>query len=697
MILQIQQSEPTAVQLPTNHIFVVDCSGSMSGELPRLRESLKNKIASLIGENDLLSIIYFSGRNQSDFVFDNYNVKNVSDLSNVKTGIDRWLKPIGLTAFQKPLELAVTRVNKSYLNNLVFMTDGYNNDCPIQNVFTALEQVKTDFDSTFFIEFGYYADSKLLAEMAEKTGGAVVVAENLENLSIQVENGLKSVTAAKVEVTGLSTDYVFGVSNNEVITYKVENGVAYVAGGTTELHYGQWDGTNTQSALILIYGLFSLGRFNQAEELIFKLGDKELIETFVKAYGKQKINSFKQLVAETIRGERDLFCNGRVTNYTIDENAYTVLNLLNDLTGGDNLLYTNHEDFNYKRIGSKRVAKTVLSSDVKDLLAEAKTTEDIDAALAGLKPVEFVANDPNGGVALSSLTFNSSRANINLTVSTQGKVINVPKNKWNYSEYPTWITRAYTICKDGILNVTQLPVSLDAATYDTLKTNGVVMQQLEPINGKEVYLIDFSNLPIVNRSMLKELNASDFVALNLKLEEQKSAQKVYRYYNDKLNPKSTVADSELNDFLKSIGVTYNGYNPSSVKAESTDVYYAPVLDTKFAGLSSLPAVEAVIAKRESGKTLNLADRLMLKYIDLYNTTMKATNNDPMVLKNLTDATIRVKRATEFEVAKNVMALILSRGWFADKEGFEDNKVTLTHPEFGVVEATLKYEDEEVKI
>jgi hypothetical protein len=44
-----------------------------------------------------------------------------------------------------------------------------------------------------------------------------------------------------------------------------------------------------------------------------------------------------------------------------------------------------------------------------------------------------------------------------------------------------------------------------------------------------------------------------------------------------------------------------------------------------------------------------------------------------------------------------MALILSRGWFADKEGFEDNKVTLTHPEFGVVEATLKYEDEEVKI
>lgn len=696
MVLKIAKSEPTAVQLPTNHIFVVDCSGSMYGELSRLREALKNKLTSLVGENDLLSIIYFSGRNDSDFVFDSYNIKSVGDLSNVKAGIDRWLKPIGLTAFQKPLELALTRVNKSYLNNLVFMTDGYNNDCPIAKVFEALNEVKTGFDSTFFIEYGYYADSKLLSEMAETTGGAVVVAENFEALTIQVENGLKSVTAPKIEVDGIPTDYAFGVSNGEVITYKVENGKTYVAGDTTELHYGDWDG-DIESGLVLIYGLFSLGRFKEAEELIFKFGDKELIETFVKAYGKQKINGFRQLVGETIRGERQVFSGGRVDNYVVDENAYTVLDLLNDLTEGNNLLYTNHEDFNYKRIGAKRIAKTPLSGDVKDLLTEAKTAEDITAALAGLKPVEFVANDPNGGVALSSLTFNSSRANINITVSTQGKVTNLPTNKWGYTEYPTWITRAYTICKDGILNVTQLPVTLDAATYVKLSAQGVIAEQLEPINGNQVYLIDFSNLPIVNRAMLRELNSEQFVALNLKLQEQKAAQKVYRYYNDQLNPKSTVADDELNDFLKSIGVTYNGFNPSSTKAESTDVYYAPVLDTKFAGLSSLPAVEAVIKKRESGKALNLADRLMLKYIDLYASTMKATNNDPAVLKNLTEATIRVKRATEFDVAKNVMSLILSRGWFSDKEGFEDNKVSLTNPEFGVVEATLKYEDQEVKI
>lgn len=696
MILTIKQSETVAVQRPTNHLFVVDCSGSMSGELPRLRESLKNKITSLIGENDLLSIIYFSGRNDSDFVFDNYSVKNVGDLSNIKSGIDKWLKPIGLTAFQKPLELALSRVNKSYLNNLVFMTDGYNNDCPIQKVFEALEKVKTEFDSTFFIEYGYYADSKLLAEMAEKTGGAVVVAENLESLSVQVENGLKSVTAPKIEVE-VPSDYAFGISNGEVITYKVDGGKTYVAGDTKELHYGDWDGSDVQSGLILIYGLFSLGRFKDAEKLIFKLGDKGLIETFIKAYGKQKINQFKQLVAETIRGERPQFADGQILNFVIDENAYTVLDLLNDLTEGDNLLYTNHDAFNYKRIGAKRVSKTPVGTDVKELLNEAKTVEDITAALAGLKPVEFVANDPNGGVPLSSLTFNSSRANISITVTTKGKVVNLPANKWNHNEYPTHITRAYTICKDGILNVTQLPVTLDDITYAKLHSKGVIAEQLEQINGKNVYLVNFSTLPIVNRAMLKELNSEDFVKLNLKLEEQKAAQKVYRYYNDKLNPKTTVDDPELNEFLKSIGVTYNGFNPSSTKAESTDVYYAPVLDTKFAGLSSLPAVEATIKKRESGKTLNLADRLMLKYIDLYNTTMGATNNDSAVLKNLTQATIRVKRATEFEVAKNVMSLILSRGWFTDKEGFEDNKVSITHPEFGVIDATLKYEDEEVKI
>lgn len=705
---QVISATPVTVALATNHIFCVDVSGSMYYSLPTLREALKNKLTTLIGADDKLSIIYFSGRNDSDFVFDNYQLKNVNDLSNVKKGIDRWLQPIGATAFQKPLELALTRVDKSYLNNLVFMTDGYNNDAPLPKVFEALERVKTAFDTTYFIEWGYYADSNLMAKMAETTSGVVVMAENFESFTVQLENSLKSVTAPKIAVE-VPSDYAFGVSNGEVITYKAENGTIHVAGDTDCIYYGESNGGVAES-LILLYGYFSIGRFAEAEKVLFGLGDLGLIEQYLKSYGKQKINAFKTLVLETIRDDRQVFVDGKESNYVIDENAYTVLDLLHDLTEGNNIVYTRHERFNYNRIGAKRaIAAAPSVEDVTEMMKNqidgVQSLDELNDVMADLlgaynkiiKTPEFVFNDEFGAAPMNLITWNSSRANINMTVKSYGKVQNLPSNQWNLTEYASWVTRAYTICKDGILNLSQLPVSLDGETYKKLAAQNLITETLEPINGKEVYLVDFSNLPIINRSMLRELNSEEFVKLNLELEESKAAAKVYKFYNKEVNEKTTVDDPELNEFLKAVGITYNGFNPKTTKPESTDVYYAPVLDCKFVGLSSLPAVDKTIQKREGGKTLNLADRMILKYVDLYNTTMKATNDDAEVLNNLTTATIRVKRSKEYAIAQNVMSLILSRGWFTDKEGFEDNKVEFNHPEFGVISATLQYEDEAVKI
>jgi hypothetical protein len=713
MIQQLySQTQTQQVQTATNHVFVVDCSGSMYGTLPRLREELKNKLTSLIGEKDKLSIIWFSGRNESDFVFDNYEVKSVTDLSNVKKGIDRWLQPQGMTAFRKPLELAVTRVDKSYLNSLVFMTDGYNNDCPTADVFKALDPVKNGFDATYFIEYGYYTDSKLIAQMAETTGGQVVMAEDFDALTVKVSEGLRGVTAPKVPFN-TTEQYLFGLANGQVIVYKNDgSGVVHLAGDTEYVVWGDdCDAKNVTESLVMAYGQACLGNFDSVEKVLFKLGDTGLIETMLKAYGKQKIQSFKSLLSDTIGGIRQPFEDGINNNYVVDENAYTVLDLLNDLSQGDNLVYTNHEEFNYNRIGAKRknVAQDanvqIAVDEVKSRMESAKSLDEInevmqevlDFANAVVKAPKFEPNDPNGGVNLSSLVFNSSRANISFSVQTKGKVTNLPKNDFGLTEYPSWITRAYTVCKDGILNLSKMPVSLDAATKEKLATQNLIVDFLGSINGREVFLVDFSSLPVVNKGMIKRLNSVDFVNVCLQLEEQKAAQKVYRFYNNEVNEKVTVDDPTLNEFLKEVGITYNGFNPKTTKAESTDVYFAPILDCKFAGLSSLPTIDKTIEKRVNGKSLNLADRLILKYVDLYNATMKATDNDPKTLDTLTKTIIKTKRATEFLVATNVMSLILSRGWFADKEDFDDNKVEINHPEFGLVSATLDFKDKEEKI
>ena len=63
--LSVAAAPPPAPE-PTHHIVIIDCSGSMSGELPRIREQLNEKLVSLLGPDDAISIIWFSGRGQCD-------------------------------------------------------------------------------------------------------------------------------------------------------------------------------------------------------------------------------------------------------------------------------------------------------------------------------------------------------------------------------------------------------------------------------------------------------------------------------------------------------------------------------------------------------------------------------------------------------------------------------------------------------
>jgi hypothetical protein len=679
-----------------NHIICVDCSGSMSSSLPKLREELKNKLSSLIDEKDKLSIIWFSGDGQADYVFDNYKITSAVELSNIKKGIDQYLKPIGATAFAKPLKLALQRVDESFLNNLVFMTDGYNNDCSINEVFENLHKIANKFDSSFFIEYGNYVDSQLIQNMAETTGGSVLNARDFESLAVQIETGLKALVQPKIEVTDIDSDYVFGTSNGQFIRYKVENGKALVAGDTEILFYGE--ASDNTDELPLIYGYFELGMNEKVEEILYKRGDVELIETYSKAYGKQKMLSFKEMVADMYFSRRPIFDKGYVADYKVDPNAYNVIEMLNDLSNGENEIYTYHSKFNYSKIGVSRIVKSGLDGEIKGLLAEADTVEEAQDILDKAVKPKFIPNDSSGCAKLSTLAFNTERANVNITVSLKGKVVNLPANQWGMNEYETHITRSYNIIKDGILNVTRMPVTLDGETRAKFDSLGLIVETLEPVNGKEVVLIDFSELPIINKSMLQSLNASEFTKEYLSLEEQKAAQKVFRYFDQQMNPPVSITNDEQKDaFLTILGITKNGFNPPSTAALSTDVYMAPNLECKFAGLSSLPSIPNAQKKRDENKKLNLADTMILKYCDMVNNLISLNAESAgETIRDLTKKVVAQKRSLEYNIANKTISLILSRGWFKDLEGFDDTKVEL-QSEFGIVDADLVFKEIEVKI
>ena len=52
----------TPVATKAHRVFVIDCSGSMTYDLPQLRQELKQRLPILTEEGDLVSLVWFSGR-----------------------------------------------------------------------------------------------------------------------------------------------------------------------------------------------------------------------------------------------------------------------------------------------------------------------------------------------------------------------------------------------------------------------------------------------------------------------------------------------------------------------------------------------------------------------------------------------------------------------------------------------------------
>ena len=100
-----QEKVEKSVSVPTNFMVVIDTSGSMSNELPMIRKQLKNKLPNLLKEGDTITIIWFSGRNEAGILKEEVEIKNLTSLQALNDSIDKWLKPVGLTAFAKPLKL----------------------------------------------------------------------------------------------------------------------------------------------------------------------------------------------------------------------------------------------------------------------------------------------------------------------------------------------------------------------------------------------------------------------------------------------------------------------------------------------------------------------------------------------------------------------------------------------------------------
>jgi len=660
------------IEVATNHLVVIDCSGSMSWELPKIRDQLKKKLPKLLGPRDTISIIWFSGRGQCGVLLEAEPVATLTDLSMVNQAIDRWLNPIGMTGFKEPLQEVAKVIEriKAKLSgtvfSLFFMSDGCDNQWPRGEILKAVEVVSGSLASATFVEYGYYADRPLLTAMAQTAGGQLIFAQGFDTYepTFEAAMGKKSTGASKIKVKVPEIPiggFIFTLRDGDLVTYGVENHTAHVPEDTREFWYvvedphsyqDKLNNSSTADVIAAAYAAISLYSVRMNSDLVLSLlkalGDVDFIERFATCFGKEKYSEFMDSAKVAAFDPSLRYTKGYDPTKVPAEDAYTILDLLRLLSSDDkNHILMDHPSFKYSKIGRSRIdADEILTAEeqaqvdaINEKVAKTKKASEIKALQAELSAIldskkgalVFKANPAPEGYSISSLVYNESRPNVSIGVRKTGTIDlsdRIPDGP-DYAKIPkvipTFIFRNYAIIKDGLVNVEVLPVRV---TKDTAaKLAEVLPQEAKPTNitmsGDFVTgVINLKALPIINRKMISSVSAKELFTRQFELIQTKAAQKVYGDYLKDRFPKTASAKDEAAygdvaaKWLLEQGFGYNGYAPPhTTQAESTDVYMGKELEVSVPGYKTLPKVSEVRDRIASKKKQTTPGALMAPYVE----------------------------------------------------------------------------------
>jgi hypothetical protein len=718
-----------------NRIFVIDCSGSMCRDLPLIREQLKNKIPTLLNENDSVSIIWFSGRNQCGILQEGVKVKSVTDLELLNKSIDRWLKDVCLTGFKEPIELTtelIGRLEKKYpgsISTMTFMTDGYDNQWSEKEIIDVVTKLAEVAASVTFVEYGWYCNRNLMNKMAEATCGTLLFNENFYEYDELVSNEFnKKITdKAKIEVkiVNPTSKIVYGLTDDdEFITFACDDNNSIFVGSNVKAVYYFSEALKSNIAVDVAelsnnhpiisdtYRILSCltqkMKSDEIFEILKSIGDIHLYKKFTNCFSKQDYTYFQRDCIEAANGHS--FIEGRNTAFIPKDDAYTVIDVLDQLAADYNnkvLIY--HDAFDYKKISTNKKQTSSAPAIDKDAIIEkiknAKNATELaeasallnEAATAPSNELKFVPEEDakKNGLSVMKLTYNENRPNISILVKVNG-TINITGQSGKPAglpdEIPTFIYRNYAIINDGIKNVKKLPVVLSEETRKIFNDNHVpLMDVIE--DSFEYSVIDIQNMPIINRKMVTTLSAKDFFTKNIELLKNSALQKVLKYYNDQYNEKRSTGYDVLygvdaSNWLKEIGITeYNGFSPKMETVEPVDEYIGKSMSVSIKGCSTLPTVKKVIEKVESGKgTLTKTECLINEGLKVYNEFtnssiyQKSSNQTNLIstwLKDETKSAIENNRKLIREVSGMKFSVMLGHVWFNEFATLDENSMVVT--------------------
>lgn len=705
---------------PTHHLAVVDCSGSMAGELPLLVAQLKNKLPSLLDPGDFFSIVWFSGRNEAGVVLDHASVRGLQDLDKLQKTLEKWLKPVGMTGFVKPAQIArdlflLDRTGTR--KNLLFLSDGCENQSSKAEVFSAFQALGREVSAATVVEYGYYADRAMLGKLAELSGGSIVLSRDFPSYDVVFERALSAGPREKFVDVQIALapegDVVFVLDDRQrtvrvfrtdtagaattATSVSLPEGCSYaflynkpsdtsfaVSSDTptaTAALYAATAATAALYAALAVFGHRMKGGL--VRQILQFLGDVALIEQFSGCFGKQRYADFVE-TATAIAFEGT---TGRTfdANAVPEESAFTVPDLLTLLLSDpSSRLLLDNPLFQYARMSRGR--------------------QDVSATKLVFEKAVTADGAADTGVPLLALTWNEERPNVSVLVERFGTVDlsvplrDAPQFRGRLPEkFPTRIFRNYNLVRDGIVHVDLLPVGVSEAVFNRLKKAAPkILRGCSRVEGGRMEVVlDVSGLPVTNWAAVKEVSAREFFLREYALHAARSWQKVLKVLLDEVDPGarqegkrealSKLYGDEAAAWLKTLGLTDHGYAPpKTAQVETKDVYTAKFLIVRMKGLSSIPSVKEVREQREKNRVKNAGYEMAvcLAHFDEFMEATRGMNaagkkDAGEALLARLDAAQREVRRLIVEQAKTRFTIITGQVWFAEFSSLDLDDSTMT--------------------
>ena len=675
-------SETTTINESVNHIFVIDCSGSMTYDLPKMRMQMKNKIPSLIGENDSVSLVWFSGKGEFGKLVEKVKVNDLNDLNRLNTAIDRWLKPMGCTAFVEPLKSVKELCTDNETYSMMFLTDGCDNQWSRNNIIDASSELADLLSNAVFVEYGYYCNHSLLTDMANAMNGEVIFAEDFDRYEPIFDGICKRTVSTKrveVEVGNPIEGFVWSCSDNGAVTYKVENGKVRIPMDVDKIYWFTDEDAvkvddNDLKAIYQCLGVLAIARKSAfVKSLLSEIGDVALYEQYANAFGKQNLYDFAETVKKASFDSALRFVGGKQIGCRPNTDTYTVLEVIDDIkrVGGKLAL----DRLSYNRIGRQIEMSEDLSKAETQTLAEAiassssvaniKAETDKALKLASERArMKFIRNSDL--VRIDGFTYNETRPNISMLCHIDGKV-GLPSDAPYAlpSDFYTSVFRNYTIIKDGLLNINDLPIEVDDALKALWKSKGVPMDE-----DGNVCVLHLRKMPLISERMVNAVSATALANDTYEWMRAKADAKVCKGFLDAIRPSeksATLKDKygdECAEYLKSVGITDNGFSPKTKLAAPTDKYVGTEFAVKFKGFSTIPSYNALLKKLSSGKSLTSAESLLKPKYDECESHKNDSDFADWLSAEIAKANARADALYE-KIVEAKFAILVGQTWFSD--------------------------------